>query len=106
MAAAILHDVGKTREFSLGAEIALRDEGALLGHLALGQQMIVARAGRLDGFPRDRLLALVHCVLAHHGPDALPGRRFSSPEALALAQLNSLDAQVKGALEHGGGLAP
>jgi len=101
MAAAILHDVGKTREFSLGAEIALSDEGALLGHLALGQQLIVARAGRLDGLPRERLLALVHCVLAHHGPDGLPGRRFGSPEALALARLNALDAQVKGALEHG-----
>lgn len=101
MAAALLHDVGKTREFSYGAEIALSDEGALLGHLALGQQMVVARAGRLDGFPRERLLALVHCILGHHGPDALPGRRLGSPEALALARLNALDAQVKGALEHG-----
>ena len=101
MAAAILHDVGKTREFTFGAEIALSDEGAMLGHVALGQQMIVARAGRLDGFPRERLLALVHCVLAHHGPDALPGRRFGSPEALALARLNAVDAQIKGALEHG-----
>jgi 3'-5' exoribonuclease len=43
----------------------------------------------------------VHCVLGHHGPDHLPGRRFRSPEAMALARLNSLDAQVKGALEHG-----
>ena len=101
MAATILHDVGKTREFTLGAEIGLSDEGALLGHLALGQQLIVARAGRLDGFPRERLLALVHCVLAHHGPDALPGRRFGSPEALALARLNAVDAQIKGALEQG-----
>jgi 3'-5' exoribonuclease len=99
--AAILHDVGKTREFTLGAEIALSDEGALLGHLALGQQLVVARAGRLDGFPRARLLALLHCILGHHGPDVLPGRRFGSPEALALARLNALDAQVKGALEHG-----
>ncbi len=100
--AAILHDVGKTREFRLGAEIALSDEGELLGHLALGQQMVVARAGRLESFPRKRLLALLHCLLAHHGPDALPGRRFGSPEALALARLNALDGQVKGALEHGG----
>ncbi len=101
MTAALLHDVGKTREFSFGAEITLSDEGALLGHVALGQQLVVARAGRLAGFPRERLLALVHCILAHHGPDALPGRRFGSPEALALARLNALDAQVKGALEHG-----
>ena len=29
------------------------------------------------------------------------GRGFGSPEALALYRLNALDAQVKGALEHG-----
>ena len=99
--AAILHDIGKTREFELGAEIALSDEGALLGHLLLGQEMIAARAARLDAFPREKLLALSHCVLGHHGPDPLPGRRFRSPEALALHRLNSVDAAVKGALEHG-----
>jgi len=44
IAAAILHDVGKTREFTYGAEIALSAEGALLGHLALGQQLVIARA--------------------------------------------------------------
>jgi 3'-5' exoribonuclease len=42
-----------------------------------------------------------HCLLAHHGPDSLPGRRFRSVEALALFRLNALDAGVKGALEHG-----
>jgi 3'-5' exoribonuclease len=98
MCAALLHDVGKTREFALGAEIALTEEGALLGHLTIGQQLIAERAA---GLPRDKLLELSHCVLAHHGPDALPGRRFRSPEALALYRLNSLDTAVKGALEHG-----
>jgi 3'-5' exoribonuclease len=90
MAAAILHDVGKTREFRLGAEIELSEEGRLLGHVELGLRML-----------RDAPLALQHCVAAHHGPDALPGRRFGSAEALALYRLNSLDASVKGALEHG-----
>ena len=51
--------------------------------------------------PADKLLALSHCLLAHHGPDGLPGRRFRSPEALALYRLNAVDAAVKGALEHG-----
>jgi 3'-5' exoribonuclease len=101
LAAALLHDVGKTAEFQLGADIALSEEGAMLGHLALGQRLVEQRAAGLDGFPREKLVALVHCVLAHHGPDALPGRRFRSPEALALARLNALDAAVKGALEHG-----
>jgi 3'-5' exoribonuclease len=104
LCAAILHDVGKTLEFDLGAEIALSEAGALLGHVALGQQLVSERAGRLDDFPEAKLHALSHCILAHHGPDALPGRRFRSAEALALYRLNALDAGVKGALEHGIGL--
>jgi hypothetical protein len=101
LAAAILHDVGKTLEFQLGAEIALSEAGALVGHVALGQQLVAERARRLDNFPEAKLHALSHCILAHHGPDALPGRRFRSAEALALCRLNTLDAGVKGALEHG-----
>jgi len=99
--AALLHDIGKLREFELGAEIAFSEAGTLVGHVALGQQMIVERAARSDGFPDEKLHAVLHCVLAHHGTDALPGRRFRTPEALALQRLNALDASVKGALEHG-----
>jgi 3'-5' exoribonuclease len=101
LTAAILHDAGKTREFDYGADISLSEEGAMVGHVALGQQLISERAARLDGFPEDKLLALLHCVMGHHGPDALPARRFRSPEAMALARLNAVDAAVKGALEHG-----
>jgi 3'-5' exoribonuclease len=99
--AAILHDAGKTLEFDLGAAIALSEAGALVGHVALGQQLVAERARRLDGFPEAKLNALSHCILAHHGPDALPGRRFRSAEAVALYRLNALDAAVKGVLEHG-----
>jgi 3'-5' exoribonuclease len=98
LCAAIVHDLGKTREFTYGAEIGLSEEGRLLGHLALGQRVIDEHAGGLDEAHR---LALLHCVLCHHGPDAAPGRRFASAEALALHRLNALDAAVKGALEHG-----
>lgn len=101
LAAAVLHDVGKTREFSLGAEIGLSEEGRLVGHLALGHRIVAERIATLAGFPPDKAIALEHCILAHHGPDALPGRRFGSAEALALYRLNALDAAVKGALEHG-----
>jgi 3'-5' exoribonuclease len=107
MAAAILHDVGKTREFTYGAEFGISEEGRLLGHLALGAEIINAAARDLDP---DRRLALLNCVLSHHGPDAGPARArqpgdrggargFASPEALALYRLNALDASVKAALE-------
>jgi 3'-5' exoribonuclease len=96
--AALVHDLGKTREFTYGAEIALSEEGRLLGHVVLGQQLLDARS---QGMSAEKRLALAHCVLSHHGADQAPGRRFGSPEALALYRLNALDASVKGALEHG-----
>jgi 3'-5' exoribonuclease len=98
--AALVHDLGKTREFTYGAELGLSDEGRLLGHVALGLRL-VEDAGAAVGLDETRRLALGHCVLTHHGPDAAPGRRFGSAEALALHRLNALDASVKDALEHG-----
>lgn len=107
MAAAILHDVGRAREFTYGAEFGITDEGRMLGHLVIGSQVIGEAAGDL---PEDRRLALLNCVLSHHGPDSGPapsrptrggGRGFASAEALALYRLNALDASVKGALEQG-----
>ena len=98
LTAAITHDLGRTREFTYGAEIGLTDQGRLLGHLVIGERILSERSARLDD---DRRLALLHCVLCHHGPSSAPGGRFASPEALALYRLNALDATVKGALEHG-----
>jgi 3'-5' exoribonuclease len=110
MAAAIVHDAGRAREFTYGAEFGLSEEGRLLGHLVIGAEIVGAAAAALAP---ERRLALLNCVLSHHGPDAGPGRAqqsrrttgaahgFASPEALALYRLNSLDASVKGALEHG-----
>jgi len=95
--------VGKAREFTYGAEFGISDEGAMLGHLAIGASLIEPAAARLEP---PRRLALLHCVLSHHGPEAAgrvrgAGSGFASAEALALARINALDASVKGALEHG-----
>ncbi len=100
LTAAIAHDLGRTREFTYGAEIGLTDEGRLLGHLVIGERILSEPSRGLD---EGRRLALLHCVLCHHGPSSAPGGRFASPEALALYRLNALDATVKGALEHGMG---
>jgi 3'-5' exoribonuclease len=102
MAAALLHDVGKVREFTYGAEFGITEEGRLLGHLALGAEIVGSAAGEL---PAERRTALLHCVLSHHGAEGgrpgSGGRGFGTPEALALYRLNALDAGVKGALEQG-----
>ncbi|MCD6014805.1 MAG: metal dependent phosphohydrolase [Solirubrobacterales bacterium] len=104
MAAAIVHDAGRAREFTYGADFGISEEGRMLGHLAIGAELVGSAASSL---PEARRLALLNCVLSHHGPDSGPGRSqaaargFASPEALALYRLNALDASVKGALEHG-----
>jgi 3'-5' exoribonuclease len=101
IAAALVHDLGKTREFTYGAEIGVTEAGRLLGHVELGLALLRDRARGLDALDSARFIALAHCVLTHHGSDAAPGRRFGSAEALALYRLNALDASVKDALEHG-----
>jgi 3'-5' exoribonuclease len=99
LSAAIVHDLGKTREFTYGADIERSREGRLLGHVELGLRLI---AGHLPPtLDAERRLALEHCVILHHGQEAAAGQRFASAEALALHRLNALDAQVKGAFEHG-----
>ncbi len=101
LSAAIVHDIGRTREFTYGVEIGLTEEGRLLGHLVIGQRMLDERSGPLD---EERRLALAHCLLCHHGAGSAPGGRFGSAEALALYRINALDAGVKGVLEGGDAL--
>jgi 3'-5' exoribonuclease len=96
MAAALLHDIGRTREFTYGAEFGSTEEGRLLGHLQLGAEIVGPVAAELAP---ERRTELLHCVLSHHGVEG--GRGFGSAEALALQRINALDAGVKGALEQG-----
>jgi 3'-5' exoribonuclease len=98
LTAALVHDLGKTREFSYGAEITRTDEGSLLGHVELGLRVLSEHATTQLGGARR--LSLEHCVMLHHGADPASGARFCSSEALALCRLNSLDASLKSAFEH------
>lgn len=104
MAAALIHDIGKVREFTYGADFGMTEEGRLLGHLTIGAEMIGEASRDLDS---DRRAALLNCVLSHHGDSArgAASKGFGSPEALALYRLNAIDAGVKGALERGVGIA-
>jgi 3'-5' exoribonuclease len=84
LAAAILHDVGRTTELRPGPTFAPTDEGKLLGHVHLGLRMIEACAGDLEEHARTELL---HAVAAHH--DARAAR---TAEAAVLYHANQTDA--------------
>jgi 3'-5' exoribonuclease len=84
LAAALLHDVGRTVELTRGPTFKPTDEGRLLGHVHLGLRLIDERAGALD---RDVRAELLHAVAAHH--DARAPR---TAEAAVLYHANQLDA--------------
>ena len=72
LCAALVHDLGKTREFTYGAEIGLSRGGAAARPRRA--RPAPARRARGRAWTRRKRLALAHCVLCHHGPDAAPGR--------------------------------
>jgi 3'-5' exoribonuclease len=84
LAAALLHDVGRTVELGAGPVFRPTEEGRLLGHVHLGLRMIEQRAAGLDADVRTQLL---HAVAVHH--DARAGR---TAEAAVLYHANQLDA--------------
>ncbi|MCR4892539.1 MAG: HD domain-containing protein [Lachnospiraceae bacterium] len=96
IAAAILHDVGKTREFTPFPQNDYTDAGQLLGHIVMGSEMIGKAAHEIPDFPEKLLRELQHCILAHHGE-----YEFGSPkkpalmEAVALNFADNTDAKME-----------
>jgi 3'-5' exoribonuclease len=84
VAAALLHDVGRTLELGRAPTFRPTEEGRLLGHVQLGIRLIESRATELD---RDALAELVHAVAVHHD-----GRAARTAEAAVLYHANQLDA--------------
>ena len=84
LAAALLHDIGRTAELTPGPGFRPTPEGRLLGHVHLGTRLIEAHAAALGSDGRAELL---HAVACHH--DA---RAAKTAEAAVLYHANQLDA--------------
>jgi 3'-5' exoribonuclease len=84
LAAALLHDVGRTLELGRGPVFRPTDEGRLLGHVHLGLRLIEERAPMLDASARAEVL---HAVACHHDV-----RAARTAEAAVLYHANQLDA--------------
>jgi 3'-5' exoribonuclease len=84
LAAALLHDLGRTRELGPAPMFRQTEEGRLLGHVHLGLRLIEERAAALETEVRAELL---HAVAVHHDP-----RSARTAEAAVLYHANQLDA--------------
>ncbi|MER3416995.1 MAG: CMP-binding protein [Gemmataceae bacterium] len=100
LAGIFVHDIGKVRELTAEEGFAYTDEGQLVGHLAIGLELLnekIVESERLTGqaFPTELALRLKHIILSHHG-----SYEFGSPvvpmtpEAIFVHYLDSLDAKV------------
>ena len=96
LAAAMCHDIGKTRELSLFPQNDYTDDGQLLGHIVMGAEMVSEKIRAIPGFPPVLEAQLKHCILAHHGE-----YEYGSPkkpaimEALALNLADNADAKLE-----------
>lgn len=87
LAAALLHDCGRTLELGPAPVYKPTEEGRLLGHIHLGLRLVEERAGALDAALRAELL---HAIAVHH--DARGAR---TAEAAVLYHANALDAAAQ-----------
>jgi len=94
---ALLHDIGKVREYTYDRVIEYTDEGKLLGHIAIGLEMIDQKIKNLNNFPPDLELMIKHTLLSHHGRF-----EFGSPKlpsiltAIALHYADEMEAKISG----------
>ncbi len=97
LAGAVLHDIGKIREFDYSCRIDYSDEGRFLSHILIGCEMIAEKIGKLPDFPGELALLVKHMVVSHHGT-----REFGSPElpktieAVLLNHIDDIDAKMNG----------
>ncbi len=97
---AILHDIGKLKEYVTTAAIDKTAEGNFIGHIVMGDRWIREKIDELrnsgKSFDQDLEDKLCHMILSHHGK-----YEFGSPrmpkiiEACVLHQADMMDSHVK-----------
>jgi len=101
---ALVHDIGKTVEYSWENFFDTSTQGKLIGHLVIGVEILSDFIRRLDSLPGEKFPEevgwhLKHIILSHHGHF-----EFGSPvlprtlEALIIHYADDLDAKMNGVL--------
>ena len=97
LSGAILHDIAKLREYSVGSTGMVDGhtvEGMLLGHLVMGAEDVGRKCDEL-GIDTEKKYLLQHMLISHHGKLEFGAAvRPSFIEAEVLSQLDLFDANV------------
>lgn len=96
----LLHDAGKTRELTYQRAFGYSDEGQLVGHIAIGVEMLTETAAKVpellgEPVPRDIMVRLKHMILSHHGTLEYGSPKVPmTPEAMLLHEIDSMDTRM------------
>jgi 3'-5' exoribonuclease len=92
----VLHDIGKIEELVFKSYIEYSTPGRLLGHLVQGCLLVSRFIDRIEAFPEDLRLRLLHTIVGHHGsPDRGSPKSPMTLEAVAVHLLDHLDSQTQ-----------
>jgi 3'-5' exoribonuclease len=95
-----LHDAGKVRELTYARAFGYSDEGQLVGHLAIGVELLTTAAAKVpdltgEPVPRELMLRLQHMILSHHGTLEWGSPRVPmTPEAMLLHVIDMMDTRM------------
>ena len=102
---AILHDVGKLKEYKYEAAIDKTEEGNFIGHIVMGDRWIREKIEELKNsgkkFSKDLENKLIHLILSHHGKYEWGSPKMpKTVEACILHQADLMDSQVKNYIQN------
>jgi 3'-5' exoribonuclease len=89
---ALLHDIGKLKEFSVKTSINVTKGGMLVGHVTMGSEMLSKAMDRL-GTPEELKFKLIHLILTHMGEYG-SSKTPSLPEALLVFFADNMNARI------------
>ncbi len=89
------HDLGKLIEIGAMPRNDYTLEGQLVGHIALGQDLLNQCCDAVEGFPDSLRLHLRHLIVSHHGKREYGSSvEPSTPEAFVLHSIDDLDSKL------------
>jgi 3'-5' exoribonuclease len=96
LAGIILHDLGKIEELSYEGGLRYSTRGQLLGHIAIGLEIVSEKVRSIPDFPPGLKDRIEHIILCHHGRLEFGSPKEPMfPEALVVHYLDDLDSKLE-----------
>ncbi len=96
LAGLVLHDVGKIEELSYQRGFRYSTRGQLVGHMAIGLEIVREKMRAIPDFPAPLRDQLEHIILSHHGKLEFGSPKEPMfPEALVVHYLDDLDSKLE-----------